>query len=89
MRTELPREPSAFWLEVFVCPQHTMYRARAGSHLHPLPPDHLSLPRTECLLLSFGLVSSRDERELPALRMTSYFLPGLCCPEQVGFSLSL
>lgn len=32
-------------------------------------------------------VSSRDEQGLPALRMTSYFLPGLCCPEQIGFAL--
>lgn len=64
---------------------------RAGqeqcSHPSSLPPRHSCLPRMECLLLGWALVSSRDERGLPALRMTSCFLPGLLGPEQIEFAL--
>lgn len=52
-----------------------------------LPRKHSCLPRMECLLLGWALVSSRDERGLPALRMTSCFLPGLLGPEQIEFAL--
>ena len=80
--------PNAFKLEVFVCLQCTPCAGpEPCSHPCSLPPDHLSLPGTECRLRGCALVSSRDERGLPALAMTSYFLPGLRCPEQIGFTL--
>ena len=65
-----------------VCPWRTPCSGpeRSSQPLSPAP-DHRScrsLPGTECLLLHCAPVSSRDERGLCALAMTSYFLPGLC-----------
>lgn len=72
-----------------VCPQCTRIQGQSSQCSQPC--SRLPAPRGSFSPWDGGGpvagVSSRDEQGLPELRTTSYFLPGLRCPEQIAFAL--